>query len=87
MYFSHLPAVTCCHDLKKQPLEKTKNIQITMDDSIKNENNGAATRTIALLSVLGLPDRLHVVSQLLLEKRACPGILGFPPFVFGPVQN
>lgn len=53
----------------------------------KNENNGAATQTIALLSVFGLPDRLHAVSQLLLEKRACPGILGFSPFVFGPVKN
>lgn len=58
-----------------------------MDDSIKNYNNGAGTKTIALLSVFGLPDRLHVVSQLLLEKRTCPGILGFLPFVFDLVKN
>lgn len=45
------------------------------------------TKTIVLFSVLGLPDRVYAVSQLLLEKRTCPAILSFPPFVPDPVKN
>jgi len=43
-----------------------------MSNSLQNLNNGAATRTIPVLSVFGLAARQHVVSQLPLETENLP---------------